>query len=181
MDEQLASYRDVQRQLYLQREKEREDAEMKAKQLVETFLEQVNTYSNLVATAENIEDIIGILTQLSDYLRESSSVGQHESLPGIGMIILETINTHPNIHINVHNRDMVEASQRLNLLVKEVLTQLGVDTEGMDLELDMDCSRDEQLARELQMNWRPFPRTDGAGPSQPPPLKRKRGRPRKNQ
>jgi hypothetical protein len=175
MDEQLASYRNAQRQFYLQREKEREDAEMKAKQLVESFLEQVITYSNLVATAENIDDIIGILTQLSDYLRESSSVGvlQHESLPGIGMVILETINTHPNIHINVHNRDMVEASQRLNLLVKEVLTQLGVDTEGMDLELDMDCSRDEQLARELQMN--------GAGPSQPPPLKRKRGRPRKNQ
>jgi len=91
-----------------------------------------------------------------------------QKLGPIGLSLVEAINTNKFITVDFHNTIEVTASQEVQRIVKTVLKICGVD-DDIEVQYTMDCSRDEELARELAQTVDPVP----------PVVRRPRGRPRK--
>jgi hypothetical protein len=69
--------------------------------------------------------------------------------------ILELFESVNNTHakINLHNPNDVNTSNDIRKLIRELLYDCGVldsnEDTSLDMEYDMDCSRDEEIARQL--------------------------------
>jgi len=81
-----------------------------------------------------------------------------------GLKLVEAINTNGSITIQVDNPVQTTMSRKIQEDVKKILGLCGLD-DTIEIQYDMDCSRDEEIARQL---------------AEPEPVVRpKRGRPRR--
>lgn len=166
--DQLSDYKDIHRQRYLEREnkrkieqeeeqkrleEERKKIEEEQKRLEkerkkqEEALNQLSIYCNHIMVSDNLSDIDRLLTKLHAFLKKSKI--EHSSLISKGMDLLESVNTNPNIHINLMDQREVNLSNKMKDTLKSVLTLLGMDAQDMNLEYEMDCTDDEDIARRL--------------------------------
>ena len=165
---QLDDYRALQRQRYLEREKERQEAEEKAlrvarekEEKITEALRQIDVYCNLAKSTTNLREMIQIMERFKATLENTNDLPK-QSLMGKGLDLLEHVNGNMNISVDMHDQRAKAASDNLKELVKNILTECGIDAEGMDLEFDMDCSRDEEIARALSNTYLDdYPRTRG--------------------
>jgi hypothetical protein len=83
-----------------------------------------------------------------------------------GLKLLDAINTNKAIITQLDNHFQVRMSREIQENVNIILGFCGI-TDTIDIQYDMDCSRDEELARQL------------AAETPPPVARRPRGRPRR--
>jgi hypothetical protein len=80
-----------------------------------------------------------------------------------GLKLVEAINTNKAIVVQLDNPVQVTMSRKIQEDVKTILGLCGLD-DTIEVQYDMDCSRDEEIARNL------------AEPDPVPPVVRRRGR-----
>jgi hypothetical protein len=139
---------------YLEREKERTEIIERTKKL-ETLVESIQIETSIMG-------LYKIVKSVADTLRDNLD---KQKLAQIGLGLVEAINTNGFISIDFNNTIHVTASQEVQITVKSILGRCGID-DTIEVQYNMDCSRDEELARELAQ-------------TAPPVVRRPRGRPRK--
>ena len=188
MEDQLSDYRNIHKQKYMEIERLRLEEERKRHEEENARIEEerqhkakedealalIDTYCGLLKEANNFKEMIKILEKVTAGC-EGLPV---EKLNTKGYDLLEIVNGNNNISVNIANERDRGNSERIKGLVKDILCKCGIEADDMDMEFDMDCSRDEEIARSLQEQLaRSFI-------TEPVPLntapKKKRGRPPKN-
>ena len=142
---------------YLEREMERTEIIERTKKL-ETLVESIQIETSIMG-------LYKIVKSVADTLRDNLD---KQKLAQIGLGLVEAINTNGFISIDFNNTIHVTASQEVQITVKSILGRCGID-DAIEVQYNMDCSRDEELARELAQTVEPVP----------PVVRRPRGRPRK--
>lgn len=190
MEDQLSDYRNIHKQKYMEIERQRMEEERKRHEEESARLEEerqrkakedealahIDTHCGLLKETNNHKEMIKILEKVTGSLDGIPL----EKLNIKGYDLLDIVNGNKNISINIANeRDRLN-SEKIKGLVKDILCKCGIEADDMDMEFDMDCSRDEEIARSLQEQ---LARTFITEPA-PIPLntapKKKRGRPPKN-
>lgn len=170
--DQLNNYKDIHRQRYLERENQRkiEQDEIKKqleeerkrieeeqkilekeKKKQEEALNQLLIYCNHIMVSDKLADVDRLLTKLHTFLKKAKI--NHPSLTSRGMDLLESVNANPNIHINLMDQREVKLSNKMKETLKSVLALMGVDAQDMNLEYEMDCTNDEDIARRLENSF----------------------------
>jgi len=73
-----------------------------------------------------------------------------EELQEFGLQVLDAINNNENAVTNFNNRRQVQTSQEVQQSVKKILGLCGIEGD-IDVTFEMDCSRDEEIARSLSV------------------------------
>jgi hypothetical protein len=131
----MEDYRALHRAKYLEREKERLELEKNRKKLYEK-IEKLKTYKTMNTINKTLGEI-----------REGLDILEKPKLTEFGLAVLEAINTNPSVTTNFHKPKQVQTSTQVQESVKQVLTYCGI--EGLEINNEMDCSRDEEIARNL--------------------------------
>ena len=131
----MEDYRAIHRAKYLEREQERLELEKKRKKLYEK-IEKLKTYKTMNTVHKTLGEI-----------REGLDILEKSKLTEFGLAVLEAINTNPSVTTNFHKPKQVQTSTQVQESVKQVLTYCGI--EGLEINYEMDCSRDEEIARNL--------------------------------
>ena len=163
-------YRAVHRQKYIERERERERAREAERELErmrgvfrtefdENILPQFKTCIEDLRSCESIsvvKDLVGACYEMLSAweLHADESIRQHyhskkDALSELGLELLQTLNSNRGIITNFHNQQQVFTSRQVEEIVKNILKSCYLDTEGLDVCYEMDCSNDEQLAQLL--------------------------------
>ena len=132
-------------------------------------IEKIEKLEKLVKSVETLTSMMmirGTVKKMAQILEDDTI--DKQKLGTIGLSLVEAINTNTNISVDFNNQIQVNASQEVQRLVKTVLKICGVD-DDIEVQYTMDCSRDEELARELAQTVDPVP----------PVARRLGGRPRK--
>jgi hypothetical protein len=170
--DQLDDYKNIHRQRYLERENQRkieqdeikkqleeerkkieeeQKKQEKERKKQEEALNQLSIYCNHIMVSDKLADIDRLLTKLHAFLKKSKI--NHPSLTSRGMDLLESVNANPNIHINLMDQREVKLSNKMKETLKSVLALMGVDAQDMNLEYEMDCTNDEDIARRLENSF----------------------------
>ena len=131
----MEDYRALHRAKYLEREKERLELEKNRKKMYEK-IEKLKTYKTMNTISKTLGEI-----------REGLDILEKSKLTEFGLAVLEAINTNPSVTTNFHKPKQVQTSTQVQESVKQVLTYCGI--EGLEINYEMDCSRDEEIARNL--------------------------------
>ena len=149
----MEDYRARHHMQYIEREKERLEIIARAEKL-EKLVESIQTETSIMGLYKTVQTIKENLDK--------------QKLSQFGFNLVEAINTNGFISIDFNNTIHVTASQEVQKVVKEILGQCGID-DDIEVQYNMDCSRDEEVARQLAETVEPIP----------PVARRPRGRPRK--
>jgi hypothetical protein len=149
----MEDYRARHHAQYIEREKERLEIIARAEKL-EKLVESIQTETSILGLYKTVQTIKENLDK--------------QKLSQFGFNLVEAINTNGFISIDFNNTIHVTASQEVQKVVKEILGQCGID-DDIEVQYNMDCSRDEEVARQLAETVEPIP----------PVARRPRGRPRK--
>ena len=156
----MEDYRSAHHAKYLERIQELEEIEKlllgrsqkfeKLKKLVEDI--KTHTTMNQIKTTVNemLETI------------ESDEALDKQKLSQIGLDLVETINTNKFTVTDFNNHIHVLMSRDVHAIVKSILSLCGID-DSIEVQYDMDCSQDEEIARQLTF--------------EPPVLRKRRSRP----
>jgi hypothetical protein len=131
----MEDYRALHRAKYLEREQQRLELEKKRKKLYEK-IEKLKTYKTMNTVHKTLGEIL-----------EGVELVEKPKLTEFGLAVLEAINTNPSVTTNFHKPKQVQTSTQVQESVKKVLTYCGI--EGLEINYEMDCSRDEEIARNL--------------------------------
>jgi hypothetical protein len=185
MEGQLSDYRNIHKLKYMEIERKRLDDEQlcleeakRKDELIKKALDTIDSYCILLKEANNLNEMIKILEKIQGIIDDTNNVPV-EKLNGKGYDILETVNGNLNISINICNDHERVDSDRIKEVIIYILCKCGIEADDMDLEFNMDCSRDEEIARQLAQSFitpplhTPIPRVLNTAP------KKKRGRPPK--
>lgn len=165
---QLDDYRELQRQRYMERMEEnkaREEELKKKAKRIEECLQQMSVYCNISKDIKSVKEMHNLMTKVLVTLDscQKEDIIPKQELMGKGLDILESINSNTNLCIDLRNQVAKEASKQLKEIVKTILTRCGISASDMELEFDMDCSKDEEIAIALAQsfihNRTPFQRT----------------------
>ena len=152
----MDDYRAIHRARYLEREKERTEKLEKIERL-KTLVESIETHTNM-------RQIQGTVQEISDTLPDV--VLDKDELTRIGLRLVEVISANQFTKTDFNHHVQVQMSQDVHGAVKNILNLCGID-DTIEVQYDMDCSRDEEIAQEL------------AREPPPPIARRPRGRPRR--
>ncbi len=150
----MEEHRERHHRQYLEREKERADIIERTEKL-EKFVEEIKIDTSILG-------VYKIVNSIRDTIKDTLD---KQKLAQIGMNLVESINTNPYISIDFNNTIQVTASQEVQKTIKVILGLCGID-DDIEIQYNMDCSRDEEIARQLEQ-------------VAPPVVRRPRGRPRK--
>jgi hypothetical protein len=131
----MDDYRALHRAKYLEREQERLELERKRKKMYER-VEKLKTYKTMNTISKTLGEII-----------EGLELVEKPKLTEFGLSVLQAINGNPSVTTNFHKPKQVQTSTHVQEGVKQVLTYCGI--EGLEINYEMDCSRDEEIARNL--------------------------------
>jgi signal recognition particle GTPase len=196
----LQDYRALHHARYLERERQRAEAnaelqaverEVAAKRdqawyAVHTKISEIRQHKTNYQIRESVDSLLETLADTVD-----QQLLEKNTLTELGMDLLDAINTNENIKTDFSNPAQVQLSRAIKENVKKALSLCNVimENEDLDVNYDMDCSRDAELAQELasalmlgavdgnDMFVNPDPDDDAPPPAAPAP--RRRGRPRR--
>lgn len=187
----LAEYRAVQHARYLERERQREAAEAAATAVVEaealalreaaerannawldihTRIAEIKQYTVIFQVNEAVKNLHDVLQR---FVEDGVLERRSDTLAQLGMELLDAINNNAHIKTDFSNQIQVRLSHTVRENVQKILAMCNVITqeEDLDVNYEMDTSRDEELARQL---------ADELPPAPAPAPARRRGRPRRN-
>lgn len=204
----LHDYRALHHARYLERERQRAeaDAELQAAECeaaakrdqawsaVHTKISEIRQLTTNYQIRESVDSLLGTLADTVD-----QQLLEKKTLTELGMDLLDAINTNENIKTDFSNPAQVQLSRAIKESVKKALSLCNVimENEDLDVNYEMDCSRDAELAQELaralmlgtgnavgmfgDRDRDPDRDRDDDAPPPPPaaPAPRRRGRPRR--
>lgn len=147
----MEDYRSRHHTQYIEREKERVDIIDRTNKL-EKLVEDVKTHTNMSQIKKTVQEMLKIIDDKLD----------KQKLSQIGLVLVEAINTNQFTMTNFNNQNHILMSRDVHEIVKSILNLCGID-DTIEVQYDMDCSRDEEIARQLEQ--------------EPPVVRRRRGRP----
>ena len=135
--------------------------------LKKLILERSQKFEKLKKLVEDIKThttMNQIKTTVNEMLEtiESDEALDKQKLSQIGLDLVETINTNKFTMTDFNNHIHVLMSRDVHAIVKSILSLCGID-DSIEVQYEMDCSRDEEIARQLTF--------------EPPVLRRRRSRP----
>jgi hypothetical protein len=148
MDE-LLEYRERHKAKYEERETERMNERIKIKKIVDTSISEIDVLCDVVSKAKKVEDISAKLQDVHTLLLENKA-----SLPDLmehGLRIYEEFNNNVDLYSSFASREDVVKFKEFEVLMKQTLTACNIDPEIIDIQVDMDCSKDEEIAEKLMM------------------------------
>jgi len=119
---------------------------------IQKIIEDIKEHTDL---AEIRASVSGILNILKEPVKELD----------FGLKLVEAINTNGAITVQLDNPVQITMSKKIQEDVKTILGLCGLD-DTIEVEYDMDCTRDEEIARQL-----------ARAPDPAPVVRRRRGRP----
>ena len=131
----MEDHRARHRAQYLEREQARLELEKRRKKMYEK-IEKLKTYKTMNTISKTLGEII-----------EGLDILEKPKLTEFGLAVLEAINTNPSVTTNFHKPKQVQTSNQVQESVQKVLAYCGI--EGLEINYEMDCSRDEEIARNL--------------------------------
>ena len=102
---------------------------------IQKIIEDIKEHTDL---AEIRASVSGILNILKEPVKELD----------FGLKLVEAINTNGAITVQLDNPVQITMSKKIQEDVKTILGLCGLD-DTIEVEYDMDCSRDEEIARQL--------------------------------
>jgi hypothetical protein len=147
----MDEYRAVHRAQYLERERVRLEREAR-----------VQFFKGLVDTLRETDDVH---TAVGHFFHELQRDPPDGPLEPLGLGVVEALNTNPSYKIHFNDPLSVLKGRGVQNVVAKILELCKVEG-GVEVEYDMDCSGDEELAARLAVEEPP-----------PPPVRRPRGRP----
>jgi len=148
----MEDYRFRHREQYLEREKDRLDIIIRTNKL-EKFVEDIKSHTTMSQIKKTVQEMLKTIDDKLD----------KQKLSQIGLGLVEAINTNQFTMTNFNNQNHILMSRDVHESVKSILNLCGID-DTIEVQYDMDCSRDEEIARQLT--------------EEPPVVRRRRGRPR---
>ena len=129
----------------------------------EKYLER----ERLIKIKENFIEVLSNHTTLNQIKNTTEEILEFvvKADSEFGLKVLDAINNNQAIKTDFNNRMQVRTSQEVQENVKKILELCGI--EGVEVNYEMDCSQDEDIARQL------------AQEPDPPRVRRPRGRPRR--
>lgn len=176
----LAKAREVEELAALEIKKKEEEAELerlRQLQQVEDAFGNISALITNVCLQTTIEQIRDTVTIIRDTVTEQQEILSQDKtrFTQLGLNLLEVINNNEHTKTNFNNPHQVIVSKSIQNAVKTVLSACGViiGDEDLEVDFDMDCSRDAEMARQLaeQLNSRPVPRTRATAPPRPPRIR----------
>jgi hypothetical protein len=147
----MEDYRSIHRTKYLERVEAAEK------------IEHLNKLVENIKTHTNIRQIQKTVQEMADTIHNKLDITK---LSQIGLNLVEAISSNPNTKVDFNIHVQVQMSQDVQKNVKSILSLCGID-DNIEVQYEMDCSRDEEIARQL------------AQEAPPPIARRPRGRPRR--
>ena len=126
----MEEYRAIHHARYLERERIRERSK-RVHELIES-----------ISTCKTIFEVRKITKRLLEILEEPV-----EELD-FGLKLVESISTSPSVRVQLDKKSHTRASRAIQGDVKKILSLCGLD-DTIEIQYDMDCSRDEEIARSL--------------------------------
>lgn len=158
----MEEYRKLHAQRFLERQQAREAEERKVKEEIErrrnicdTVTDKLDNVANAISSALNTLDIVDQLHSISYHLEKTTDVWQVEMSDYVKtavMNLLERINGNTNVLISYTSDVDIEASKEIQRTMKHLLHMcniLATEEEELDMDISMDCSLDEEIARRL--------------------------------
>jgi hypothetical protein len=117
-------------------------------------IDEIKTHVTMNQIKKTVDEMLEII--------ESNKELDKQKLSQIGMSLVEAINTNKFTVTDFSNQIHVLMSRDVHAIVKSILSLCGID-DTIEVQYDMDCTRDEEIARQLSF--------------EPPVLRRRRARP----
>jgi len=166
----MDSYRAMHHARYLEREREIEERVLLAEAAEKARLLELAKVESIRVLVQSIRDktsIDEVHKVISDILKFRGDPPEKSLLSQVGLELVEAINTNQSLATNFNSPIQVRKSIGIHNGVKHILQMCGIE-ESIEMEYAMDCSRDEEIARQLATE-----------PAQAPVVRRGRGRPRR--
>ena len=125
---------------------------------LDTCIDEIKTHVTMNQIKKTVDEMLEII--------ESNKELDKQKLSSIGLSLVEAINTNTFIVTDFSNQIHILMSRDVHAIVKSILSLCGID-DNIEVQYDMDCSMDEEIARQL------------AQEAPPPIARRPRGRPRR--
>jgi hypothetical protein len=160
----MEDYRSAHHAKYLERIQEieeREKIQLERIQKLEKHIEDIKTHATMNQIRLTVNEMLEIIESGEGTLDK-------QKLSQIGLSLVEAINTTRFAMTDFSNQIHVLVSRDVHAIVKSILSLCGID-DTIEVQYEMDCSRDEEIARQLTF--------------EPPVLRRRRvsARPRRGQ
>ena len=128
---------------------------------LDKYIEDIKTHATMNQIKKTVNEILEIIE------KDDGSIDK-QKLSSIGLSLVEAINTTRFAMTDFSNQMHVLVSLDVHAIVKSILSLCGID-DTIEVQYDMDCSRDEEIARRMSV--------------EPPVLRRRRvsARPRRGQ
>lgn len=119
---------------------------------LEKFVEDIKTHTTMNQIKKTVNEMLETIDDKLD----------KQKLSQIGLSLVEAINTNKFTVTDFNNQTHVLMSRDVHEIVKSILSLCGID-DTIEVQYDMDCSRDEEIARQLS--------------AEPPIVRKRRARP----
>ena len=131
-------------------------------------LEKLDKYLDDIKTHATMNQIKTTVNEMLETIESGEGTLDKQKLSQIGLSLVEAINTNKFTVTDFSNQTHILMSRDVHAIVKSILSLCGID-DTIEVQYDMDCSRDEEIARQLTF--------------EPPVLRRRRAsaRPRRGQ
>ncbi len=153
----MEDYRSAHHTKYLERIQEiekREKLQLEKIQKLEKLVEDIKAHTTMNQIKTTVNEMLETI--------ESDEALDKQKLSQIGLDLVETINTNKFTMTDFNNHVHVLMSRDVHAIVKSILSLCGID-DSIEVQYEMDCSQDEEIARRMSM--------------EPPVLRRRRARP----
>lgn len=104
---------------------------------IHAIVESIKDHGDLSEICKSVSEILGILEEPVKEL-------------DFGLKLVESINTNKAIVVQLDNPGQITMSRKIQEDVKTILGLCGLD-DTIEVEYDMDCSRDEEIAQRLAL------------------------------
>lgn len=145
MDEQLKGYKERHQSRYIDRENARNN-------ITTTF----ETHSTNIESATQLKQMEEALKSIESAFKDfPTSIAPPSNIQEKGMNVLNKVNTNTNVKVNFADVNDIHLSKNIENLVKNILEKCGIQSGTMNVEYNMDTSRDEEIARQMQESFGP--------------------------
>jgi hypothetical protein len=126
----MEEYRAVHHAKYLERERIRERSKK-----VHELIDGINTCKTIFEVRKVTKKLLEILEEPVEEL-------------DFGLKLVEAISACPLVKVQLDKKSHTQASRTIQGNVKKILSLCGLD-DTIEIQYEMDCSRDEEIARSL--------------------------------